>query len=211
MSDLSLRDALAACPIVAILRGVRPDEVEEIADALYAAGVRVIEVPLNSPQPFESIARLVERFRGRALIGAGTVMSPADVARLADIGARLVVMPHCDPAVIRAAKDHGLLVAPGVFTPTEAFAALAAGADALKLFPAEAIPPKIVKAMRAVLPKQTLALAVGGVNVENMGDYARAGCDGFGIGTSLYAPGRSAEDVGRAARAMVSAAAEARG
>ena len=210
MIDLSLRDALAACPIVAILRGARPDEVEAVADALYEAGVRVIEVPLNSPQPFESIARLVARFRGRALIGAGTVMSPADVARLAEIGARLVVMPHGDPAVIGAAKAHGLFVAPGVFTPTEAFAALAAGADALKLFPAEAIPPKIVKALRAVLPKETLVLAVGGVGVDNMADYARAGCDGYGVGTSLYAPGRSAEDVGRAARALVAAAMEAR-
>jgi len=210
MTDLSLREALAQCPIVAILRGVRPDEVEEIAQALYDEGVRVIEVPLNSPEPFESIARLVARFHGRALIGAGTVMSENDAARLAETGARLVVMPHGDPAVIRAARARGMIVAPGVFTPTEAFAALAAGADALKLFPAEAIPPKIVKAMRAVLPKETLVLAVGGVGGDNMADYARAGCDGYGIGSSLYAPGRGAEDVGRAARALVAAARQAR-
>ena len=211
MPDLSLRDALALCPIVAILRGVRPDEVADVADALYDAGVRVIEVPLNSPQPFDSIARLVDRFHGRALIGAGTVMSPDDVTRLAETGARLVVMPHGDPAVIRAARARGLIVAPGVATPTEAFAALAAGADALKLFPAEGIPPKIVKALRAVLPKDALVLAVGGVGVDNMADYARAGCNGYGIGSSLYAPGRGVADVAAAARALVVAAQEARG
>lgn len=210
MGELSLRAALAACPIVAILRGVKPDEVEGVAEALIAAGVGVIEVPLNSPQPFESIARLVQRFGARALIGAGTVMSAGDVAKLAQIGARLVVMPHGDPAVIRAAKAHGLMVAPGVFTPTEAFAALVAGADALKLFPAEALPPKIVKAMRAVLPKETLVLAVGGVGVDNMDDYARAGCDGYGIGTSLYAPGRNLDAISTAARALVAAAKAAR-
>lgn len=210
MGELSLRAALAACPIVAILRGVKPDEVEGVAEALIAAGVGVIEVPLNSPQPFESIARLVARFGSRALIGAGTVMSAGDVAKLAQIGARLVVMPHGDPAVIRAAKAHGLMVAPGVFTPTEAFAALVAGADALKLFPAEALPPKIVKAMRAVLPKETLVLAVGGVGVDNMADYARAGCDGYGIGTSLYAPGRNLDAISTAARALVAAAKAAR-
>jgi len=203
---MSLRAALAACPIVAILRGVKPDEVEGVAEALIEAGVGVIEVPLNSPQPFESIARLVQRFGARALIGAGTVMSEGDVAQLAQIGARLVVMPHGDPAVIRAAKAHGLIVAPGVFTPTEAFAALAAGADALKLFPAEALPPKIVRALRAVLPKETLVLAVGGVGVDNLADYARAGCDGYGIGTSLFAPGRSLDAISIAARALVAAA-----
>lgn len=210
MTDLSLREALARCPIVAILRGVRPDEVEEIAQALYDEGVRVIEVPLNSPQPFDSIARLVERFGAQALIGAGTVMSESDVARLADISARLVVMPHGDATVIRAAKQRGMIVAPGVFTPTEAFAALAAGADALKLFPAEAIPPKIVKALRAVLPKDCLVLAVGGVGADNMADYAHAGCDGYGIGSSLYAPGRGAAGVAEAARALVAAARRAR-
>ena len=207
---MSLRAALAACPIVAILRGVKPDEVEGVVEALIEAGVGVIEVPLNSPQPFESIARLVQRFSAQALIGAGTVMSAGDVAQLADIGAQLVVMPHGDPAVIRAAKAHGLMVAPGVFTPTEAFAALVAGADALKLFPAEALPPKIVKAMRAVLPKETLVLAVGGVGVDNMADYAKAGCDGYGIGTSLYAPGRSLDAISTAARALVAAAKAAR-
>lgn len=210
MGGMSLRAALAACPIVAILRGVKPDEVEGVVEALIEAGVGVIEVPLNSPQPFESIARLVQRFSAQALIGAGTVMSEGDVAQLAQIGARLVVMPHGDPAVIRAAKAHGLMVAPGVFTPTEAFAALAAGADALKLFPAEALPPKIVKAMRAVLPKETLVLAVGGVGVDNMADYAKAGCDGYGIGTSLYAPGRSLDAISTAARALVAAAKAAR-
>jgi 2-dehydro-3-deoxyphosphogalactonate aldolase len=210
MTDLSLREALARCPIVAILRGVRPDEVGEIAQALYDAGVRVIEVPLNSPEPFESIARLVRRFHGRALIGAGTVMSENDVARLADIGARLVVMPHGDASVIRAAKQRDMIVAPGVFTPTEAFAALAAGADALKLFPAEAMPPKIVKALRAVLPTETLVLAVGGVGLDNMAAYARAGCDGYGVGTSLYAPGRGVAAVAEAARALVAAARRAR-
>ena len=211
MPDLSLRDALALCPIVAILRGVRPDEVADVAGALYDAGVRVIEVPLNSPRPFDSIARLVDKFRGRALIGAGTVMSPDDVTRLAETGARLVVMPHGDPAVIRAARARGLIVAPGVATPTEAFAALAAGADALKLFPAEGIPPKIVKALRAVLPKDALVLAVGGVGVDNLADYACAGCNGYGIGSSLYAPGRGVADVAAAARALVVAAQEARG
>lgn len=201
-----LRAALAACPIVAILRGVRPNEVEAIGAALVDAGVAIIEVPLNSPQPFDSISGLVERFGAQATIGAGTVMTTDDVQRLAAVGAHLVVMPHGDARVIAAAREAGLAVVPGVATPTEAFAALEAGADALKLFPAEALPPKVVRAWRAVMPRDALLLAVGGVTAANMDDYARAGANGFGIGSSLYAPGRPVAEVAAAARNLVACA-----
>ncbi len=201
-----LRAALAACPIVAILRGVRPDEVEAIGAALVDAGVAIIEVPLNSPQPFDSISGLVARFGAQATIGAGTVMTTDDVQRLAAVGAHLVVMPHGDARVIAAAREAGLAVVPGVATPTEAFAALEAGADALKLFPAEALPPKVVRAWRAVMPRDALLLAVGGVTAANMDDYARAGANGFGIGSSLYAPGRPVAEVAAAARNLVACA-----
>jgi 2-dehydro-3-deoxyphosphogalactonate aldolase len=180
---------LARCPLVAILRGVRPDEAETVGEALTTAGFVIIEVPLNSPAAFDSIGRLVRAYGDQALIGAGTVLDPADIARVKEAGGRLIVMPHGDPAIIRAAKMAGLLCVPGVATPTEAFAALAAGADALKLFPADIMPPAMVKAWRAVLPKSTLLLVVGGITPEKMSGYLAAGANGFGTGSQLFQPG----------------------
>lgn len=205
-----MREALNACPIVAILRGVQPHEAESIGAALIEAGVSIIEVPLNSPRPFHSIEIMAKAFGAHALIGAGTVLRAQDIATLSHAGGRLVVMPHGDAKVIAAAREHAMFVAPGVATPTEAFAALAAGADALKAFPAEAIPPAIVRAWRAVLPAECLVLAVGGIRADTMQAYAQAGANGFGLGTSLYAPGRTARDVAGAARALVAAAHAAR-
>ena len=180
---------LARCPLVAILRGVRPDEVEEVGEALTGAGFAIIEVPLNSPGAYDSISRLARICDSRALIGAGTVLDPADVPRVKEAGGRLIVMPHADPAVIKGAKAAGLLCIPGVATPTEAYSALAAGADALKLFPADVMPPAMVKAWRAVLPKATLLLVVGGITPEKMAGYRAAGANGFGTGSQLFQPG----------------------
>jgi 2-dehydro-3-deoxyphosphogalactonate aldolase len=203
---LDLRTALRQCPIAAILRGVTPDEIDAIGDALVEAGVTVIEVPLNSPQPFESIKRLAARHGTHALIGAGTVLEVADVARLEEAGGRLMVAPNFDADVVRAAKAAGLATLPGVMTPSEGFAALNAGADGLKLFPAEIIPPAVFKAWRAVFPADTLMLAVGGVGVDNIKTYAEAGASGFGIGSALYKPGRPAAETGKLARALVAVA-----
>ena len=172
---MDLRAALAQCPIAAILRGVKPEEIDAIGDALIEAGVTVIEVPLNSPQPFDSIKRLAARHAHHALIGAGTVLEAADVARVKDAGGRLMVAPNFDAEVVRAAKAAGLATLPGVMTPSEGFAALKAGADGLKLFPAEIIPPAVFKAWRAVLPVETLMLAVGGVGVDNIAAYRGGG------------------------------------
>ena len=203
---LDLRAALARCPIVAILRGVTPDEVEAVGEALVGAGIVVIEVPLNSPEPFASIRKLTSRFGSRALIGAGTVLKPNEPARIVAAGGRLAVMPNFDAGVVHAAKGSGLIALPGVMTPSEGFAALQAGADGLKLFPAEMLPPAIVKAWRAVFPPDCLLLAVGGVGVDNIKAYGEAGASGFGIGSSLYKPGRPAAEVGRLAQALVAAA-----
>lgn len=202
---LSLRAALDQCPIVAILRGVKPDEIDAIGDALIEAGVSVIEVPLNSPEPFESIRRLAARHGARALIGAGTVLETADVARVKEAGGRLVVAPNFDADVVRAAKAAGLASLPGVMTPSEGFAALKAGADGLKLFPAEIIPPAVVMAWRAVFAPATLMLAVGGVGADNIAIYREAGASGYGIGSALYKPGRPAAEIGKLARALVAA------
>ncbi len=196
---------LGALPLVAILRGLRPEEAVEVGEALVEAGFRVIEVPLNSPRPLESIGLLASRLPEGVLVGAGTVLDPADVDRIRDAGGRLVVMPHGDPEVIRRAKALGLHCAPGVATPTEGFAALRAGADALKVFPAEALPPPVVKAWRAVLPKDAPLLPVGGIKPESMKAYLDAGANGFGLGGALYAPGMSAAEVGRNARAFAGA------
>jgi 2-dehydro-3-deoxyphosphogalactonate aldolase len=196
---------LGALPLVAILRGLRPEEAVEVGEALIEAGFRVIEVPLNSPRPLESIGLMASRFPEGVLVGAGTVLDPADVDRIRDVGGRLIVMPHGDPEVIRRAKAFDLACAPGVATPTEGFAALKAGADALKIFPAEALPPPVVKAWRAVLPKDVPLLPVGGIKPESMGPYVAAGANGFGLGGALYAPGMSAADVGRNARAFARA------
>ena len=203
---MDLRAALKQCPIAAILRGVKPDEIDAIGDALIEAGVTVIEVPLNSPQPFDSIKRLAARHDQGALVGAGTVLDAADVRRVADAGGRLVVAPNFDPEVVRAAKAAGLITLPGVMTPSEGFAALKAGADGLKLFPAEIIPPAVFKAWRAVFPSETLLLAVGGVGIDNLKSYAGAGASGYGIGSALYKPGRPAAETAKLARALVLAA-----
>jgi 2-dehydro-3-deoxyphosphogalactonate aldolase len=192
-------------PLVAILRGIRPDEALEIGDVLIAQGFRTLEVPLNSPAPLKSIALLAGRFGGHALVGAGTVLSEACARDVAAAGGRLVVMPHSDAAVIRAAKAAGCLCLPGVATVTEAFAALAAGADALKLFPAEQLSPDVLKAWRAVLPAHCRLLPVGGITPERMAAYVRAGASGFGIGSALYKPGKSVADVARDAATFVDA------
>ena len=203
---LDLRAALKQCPIAAILRGVKPDEIEAIGEVLVEAGITIIEVPLNSPQPFDSIRRLAARHGAHALIGAGTVLEPSDVVRVKDANGRLIVAPSFDADVVRAAKIAGLEALPGVMTPSEGFAALKAGADALKLFPAEIIPPVVFKAWRAVFPANTLLLAVGGVGVENIATYRDAGASGYGIGSALYKPGRPAAEIGPLARALVAAA-----
>jgi len=202
---IDLESALSECPLVAILRGITPAECEAVGAALVASGFRIIEVPLNSPDPLDSIRLLADRFGERTLIGAGTVLSPAAVDQVADAGGRLIVMPHSDVSVIMAAKARGLACLPGVATPTEAFAALAAGADALKLFPAEAMPPAIVKALRAVLPGSARLMPVGGVGVHNLAAYLAAGAAGFGIGSTLYKPGKTADDVRRGAKSLVDA------
>ena len=198
-----LRARLDECPLVAIVRGIRPEEAESIGKALIAAGIRIIEVPLNSPQPFKSIRRLAMAIGHRALIGAGTVLDPIDVGRVAEAGGRLIVSPNTDVAVIEATVSAGLASSPGYFTPSEAFAAIKAGADALKLFPAEGASPAVVKAQRAVLPKGVPLLVVGGITPASMGPWLDAGADGFGLGSGLYKPGQSAEQVGEQARAYV--------
>ncbi len=198
-----LEAALQHLPLVAILRGVKPEEVEAIADAVYAEGFRVIEVPLNSPDALDSIARLARRMPADAVVSAGTVLSVQAVADVQAAGGRVIVMPHADVEVIRAAKARGLFCVPGAATPTEAFAAVNAGADAVKLFPAELITPTIVKAMRAVLPKALKLLPVGGITPDNMGPYVKAGAAGFGLGSALYSPGLTAAEVGQRARAFV--------
>lgn len=196
---------LTRCPLVAILRGVKPDEVVAIGKALERQGIAIVEVPLNSPQPMESIARLAREFGDRLLIGAGTVMTPAQVAEIAAAGGKLVVTPHADPAVTRAAKQCGLLAVPGFFTPAEAFTMLSAGADGLKLFPAEAASPAVLRALRAVLPAGTAVLPVGGIDASNMAAWQAAGAAGFGIGSSIYKPGDSAETVAAKAHALIAA------
>ena len=201
----TLQEILAPLPLVAILRGVTPDEALAIGEALIGAGFVAIEVPLNSPEPLASIRILTDAFGERALVGAGTVRDPADVARIAAAGGRLVVMPHGDGAVIGAAKQRGLLCVPGVATPTEAFAALDAGADALKLFPAEALPPAVVKAWRAVLPKDVWLLPVGGIRPESIAAYVTAGANGFGLGSALYKPGMTPAEIAATAGTFVSA------
>ena len=198
-------------PLVAILRGMRADEALAVGEVLLQNGFRTLEVPLNSPTPLKSIELLAGRFGGQALIGAGTVLSEAAARDVASAGGRLVVMPHSDAVVIRAAKAAGCLCLPGVATVTEAFAALAAGADALKLFPAEQLSPAVLKAWRAVLPAQCRLLPVGGITPEGMAAYVKAGASGFGIGSALYRPGKAIEDVARDAAAFVAAFAAASG
>ena len=195
----------AECPLVGIVRGVTPDEAEAIAQALYDAGIRIIEVPLNSPEPFESIRIIAGRFGDRVLVGAGTVLDPADVSRVAQAGGRLVVSPNTNAAVIGATVAAGLVSSPGYFTPSEAFEAIRAGAHAIKLFPAEAASPEVVKSQRAVLPKDVPLIVVGGVTPESIPGWMAAGADGFGLGGGLYKPGQDPQTTLEKARAFVAA------
>ena len=208
---MTFEQAADACGIVAILRGVTPDEVTGVGDALHGAGIRIVEVPLNSPEPFRSIAALAARFQDRMVVGAGTVLDVESVDRLKSAGGQISVSPDCNPDVIARAVERGLVPLPGVFTPTEAFTAVRAGARHLKLFPAEAASPTTVKAWKAVLPRDVKIYAVGGVTPANMRDWAAAGCAGFGIGSNIYKPGMSADDVGKAARDFVAAWNDLRG
>ena len=202
MTDVSrFKDALAECPLVAILRGLRPDEAEAIGDALYEGGIRIIEVPLNSPSPLDSIARLSKRLGARAVVGAGTVLDVDQVAAVRDAGGSLVVSPSTNAEVIAASVAAGMISCPGYFTPTEAFTAIGAGAHALKLFPAEAATPAVVKAQRAVLPRDIPLLVVGGVLPEAMAGWFAAGADGFGLGSGIYRPGQSPAETLERARA----------
>jgi 2-dehydro-3-deoxyphosphogalactonate aldolase len=204
---MTFTDMLAAHPVIAILRGLTPEEAPAIGDVLLDAGVRILEVPLNSPRPFESIAILSRRCGADALVGAGTVMSAADVARVAEAGGRLAISPHLDVAVVAAAKAAGLVAIPGAFTPSEIFAAMRAGADAVKLFPAELIGPEGLRALRAVVPPGVALIPVGGVSAATMPAWRAAGAAGFGVGSALYRPGRAAAEVTALARAMVGASA----
>ena len=204
MKRMNLRDYLQPLPLIAVLRGITPEEISSIATALFDEGFRILEVPLNSPDPFESIARMAREFGEHCLLGAGTVLKLEDVARVADAGGKLIVMPHGDVAIVREAKRLGLVCLPGVATTTEAFAALDAGADGLKMFPAEQLSPAVLKAWRAVLPKDTLVFPVGGIRPDNMAPYWAVGANGFGTGSNLYQPG-AAPDAVRAVAAQYAA------
>jgi 2-dehydro-3-deoxyphosphogalactonate aldolase len=194
---------LGECPLVAIIRGVTPDEAEAIGEAIYEGGIRIIEVPLNSPDPLRSIASLAKKFGDRVLVGAGTVLDPADVQRIKDVGGRIIVSPDTNVDVIAATAAAGLVASPGYFTPSEAFAAIRAGATGLKLFPAEAASPEVLKAQLAVIPKEIPVLVVGGVKPDTMRPWLGAGARGFGLGGGLYKPGQSPEETLAKARAYV--------
>ncbi|MBK1660976.1 2-dehydro-3-deoxy-6-phosphogalactonate aldolase [Paracraurococcus ruber] len=198
----ALTEWLARSPLVAILRGLTPEEAVPVGEALVGAGITVLEVPLNSPEPIESIRRLARHFGGGALVGAGTVMTAAQVSEVAAAGGQLLVTPHADPDLVRVAKTRGMLAVPGFFTPAEAFSLLAAGADGLKLFPAEAASPAVLRALLAVLPKGVPVLPVGGMAADTIGPWRAAGAAGFGIGSSLYRPGDAPALVRDRARAL---------
>jgi 2-dehydro-3-deoxyphosphogalactonate aldolase len=196
---------LERCPLIAILRGIQPNEAESICSALERAGICIVEVPLNSPMPLESISILSRSFGSRMLIGAGTLTEPSQVREVAAAGGRLIVTPHADIAIVRAAKEAGLLAVPGFFNPTEAFALLQAGADGIKLFPAEVLGLPMLKALRAVLPKSAIVIPVGGVDVQQVAPWMAAGAMGLGVGSSVYKPGDDAKAVEAKARALVAA------
>ena len=198
---------LERCPLVAILRGVKPEEIEAIGEAIVDEGIAIIEVPLNSPRPIDSIARLVAIYGDRVLVGAGTVMQASQVREVVDVGGKLIVMPHTDGTIVREANRHGLLAIPGFFTVTEAFTNLEAGADALKLFPAEVAGPAALAAMRAVLPRETIVMPMGGIDAHALAKWQQAGARGFGIGSAIYRPGDSAATVREKARTLVEATA----
>ncbi|RFB81338.1 2-dehydro-3-deoxy-6-phosphogalactonate aldolase [Methylovirgula sp. 4M-Z18] len=198
------RASFAQLPIVAILRGLRPEESVAIGEALVEAGINLLEVPLNSPDPFTSIGLLAKALDGRALVGAGTVYTMDEVEKVAASGGKLIVSPNTNPDVIKCSREQGLISLPGFFTPTEAAAALAAGAHALKLFPGEGASKAYVKALQAILPKGTQMLLVGGVSVDNIADW-RDHVDGFGIGSAIYKPGITPAEIGGKARALIAA------
>jgi len=193
------------CPLIAIIRGVTPDEVESIGEAIYEAGIRIIEVPLNSPNPIDSIDRLAARFADSVLVGGGTVLDPVHVGAIQATGGRLIVSPNTDVRVISATAAAGLVSIPGYFTPSEAFAALGAGATALKLFPAEATTPTVLKAQRAVIPADVPVIVVGGIKTDAMRSWLDVGADGFGLGGGLYQAGQPAAATAEKARAYVAA------
>jgi 2-dehydro-3-deoxyphosphogalactonate aldolase len=196
VTDLTqFESCFSQCPLIAILRGLRPAEAVAVGEALYAAGIRLMEVPLNSPEPLDSIARLSRHFADRAVVGAGTVLQAADIAPVRDAGGRMIISPNTNPQVIREAVRMDMISCPGYFTPSEAFAALEAGAHLLKLFPAEAASPAVLRAQRAVLPRQIKLVVVGGVTPAGMAPYIAAGADGFGLGSGLYRPGDSPDQV----------------
>jgi len=203
MSAIDFDGARAALPLVAILRGITPDEAAPVAQLLIAAGFTLIEVPLNSPDPFDSIARIVDVAGGRAMIGAGTVLDTVSVDRAAEAGARLILAPNTDTGMIAHAVARGLTTMPGVATASEAFAAIGAGAQALKLFPANMLGPGTVSAWRAVLPGKIPIFAVGGIDADQYASFTAAGVDGFGIGTALFKPGMTLEAVASNARTIV--------
>ena len=198
-----IRDYLKQCPLVGIIRGVTPDDVEAIGAAIFDAGIPIIEVPLNSPDPLASIRKLSASFGDRALIGAGTVLDPGQVDEVKEAGGRLIVSPSTDPAVIRASVAAGLISCPGYFTPSEAFSAIEAGAQALKFFPAEAATPAVLRAQKAVLPNDVPVIVVGGVTPDSMRSWLDAGADGFGLGSGLYRAGQSPAETAEKARAYV--------
>lgn len=198
-----LQHYLSQCPLVAIVRGITPDSAEAIGNAIYEAGIRIIEVPLNSPQPLDSIQRLSARFGERMLVGAGTVLDPADVVRVQKAGGRIIVSPDTNIEVIAASAAAGLVASPGYFTPSEAFAAIRAGATALKLFPAEGATPALLKAHLAVIPTSVPIIVVGGIKPAGMRPWIDAGASGFGLGGGLYKPGQSPADTVEKARAYV--------
>ncbi|MFT9331277.1 MAG: 2-dehydro-3-deoxy-6-phosphogalactonate aldolase [Acetobacter persici] len=202
---ISFNKAFEACPLIAILRGVRPEEVMDIGQVLVDTGFTIIEVPLNSPSPYQSIQLLQERFGGKVLIGAGTVTSVEQVDEVKRHGGRLIVMPHADPTVIAAAKAHRLCCTPGVATPTEGFTALKAGADALKMFPAEQLGIGVLSAWKSIFPPDVRFIPVGGITPDNMPGYLKAVAAGFGLGSALYRAGKSPEDVALAAGRFIQA------
>lgn len=204
---MDLNAALAEMPLIAILRGLEPDAAVDVASVLIEAGLRVIEVPLNSPSPLVSIERISKRYGDEAIIGAGTVLTEEDVTAVADAGGKIIVSPNVNTAVGIAAVSKGLDWCPGVMTPSEAFATLDQGASVLKFFPAELIPPKAIAAVRAVLPKDAVVAAVGGIAPERMGEYRQAGTNAFGLGSALFRPSFSLDDIAQRAAAFVSAAA----